>query len=398
MSLWPSAAIRRSAAQLAAAAVAVASASAPASTPASEVDVVPGTHLRPVHSPAEKVRASMSLPQRVGQLFMVGTPATSADPVVQGQIGRYHVGNVMLTGRSSAGTAVPARVTAVLRARATRAATAGVRLFVATDQEGGEVQVLSGDGISEIPAALEQGGWPEGRLRAASGRWARELRQAGVNMNLAPVLDTVPGPDAARRNPPIGVYGRQFGYTVPQVTSKGLAFARGMAEHGVVPVVKHFPGLGRVRANTDVAAGVTDPLTDRRDPFLQPFRAAVEGGVPVVMMSSARYPRLDPRNPAVFSPAVIGGLLRRDLGPHGVVISDDLGSAAQVTRWRPGVRAVRFIAAGGDLVLTVTPAPLPAMYGAVLSRARQDPGFRRKLDRAALRILEAKASQRLLGR
>jgi beta-N-acetylhexosaminidase len=217
-------------------------------------------------------------------------------------------------------------------------------------------------------------------------------------MNLAPVLDTVPGPTAAPGNAPIGAFGRQFGYTAAAVADQGLAFARGMAAQGVVPVVKHFPGLGRVSANTDEAAGVTDPRTHRRDPYLRPFREAVRDGARVVMMSSARYPRLDPRGPAVFSRAVISGLLRRDLGHRGLVMSDDLGSAAQVARWSPGERAVKFIDAGGDVVLTVTATPLPAMYSAVLGRARNDPSFRARVDRAALRVLNAKASEGLLGR
>lgn len=395
MSLWPSPAIRRAAARLATAATATVVAAVP---PAAEPAVVPGTHFRPALSPAETVHASLSLPQRVGQLFMVGTPATAADPTVLHQIATLHVGSVMLTGRSGAGTGAPARVAATMRGQVSEAATGGVGLFVATDQEGGAVQVLSGPGISEIPSAVEQGQWSEARLRAAAGQWARQLRASGVNMNLAPVLDTVPSPEAAGSNPPIGVHGRQYGYTAPQVTAKGLAFARGMADHGVVPVVKHFPGLGRVRANTDDAAGVTDTVTDSEDPQLEPFRTAVDRGARVVMMSSARYPKLDPRGPAVFSPTVIGTLLRRGLGHRGVVMSDDLGSAVQVSRWAPGTRAVRFVAAGGDLVLTVTPGPLPAMYAAVLTRARNDAAFRAKVDRAALRVLEAKASEGLLGR
>ena len=81
----------------------------------------------------------MSLEQRVGQMFMVGTPATSVSAATASQIGRYHVGNVMLTGRSYAGTRGPARVAARMQARATRAATDGVRLLVSTDQEGGKL-------------------------------------------------------------------------------------------------------------------------------------------------------------------------------------------------------------------------------------------------------------------
>lgn len=348
-------------------------------------------------SRAEKVHARMSLAQRVGQLFMVGTPATSVSPLTRAQIGRFHVGNVMLTGRSYSGTRRPASVAAALQSRTTKAATAGVQLLVSTDQEGGNVQALRGRGISAIPSALAQGRGDRRRLRGSAGRWARQLRAAGVNMNLAPVLDTVPGPAIARRNPPIGVFDRQFGFDPARVASHGTAFMRGMAAHGVVATIKHFPGLGRVTGNTDTTAGVTDRVTHRRDAYLVPFREAVDAGAPVVMMSTAYYPRLDRSHPAAFSWTIVHTLLRRDLGFRGVIVSDDLAHARQVARWSPAARAVKFIGAGGDLVLTVDPAPLPAMYHAVLSRARADGEFRAKVDQAAMRVLRLKQHQLLLA-
>ena len=344
---------------------------------------------------AQRALARMSLAQRVGQLFMVGTPAASPSPATLSAIGRYHVGSVMLTGRSRTGRAAPARTAAALRARATTSATAGVRLFVATDQEGGLVQVLSGPGFSRMPSAQAQGRLSPVALRAAAARWGRQLRAAGVDVDLAPVLDTVPAATAGA-NPPIGALGRAYGHTPTAVTSHGLAFAAGLRDAGVSAAVKHFPGLGRVRQNTDFSASVIDRTTTRHDPYLAPFAAAVRAGVPFVMMSTATYPRLDPAHPAAFSPTVIGGMLRHDLGFTGVVISDDLANARQVTRWTPGSRAVQFIGAGGDMVLVVDAAPVAAMQHAVLARAAGDQAFRAKVDAAALRVLRAKAAAHLL--
>jgi beta-N-acetylhexosaminidase len=163
-----------------------------------------------------------------------------------------------------------------------------------------------------------------------------------------------------------------------------------------VPTVKHFPGLGRVRANPDTSSGVTDHVTTRHDAYLRPFRAAVDAGVPFVMMSTAYYEHLDPRHPAAFSPFVVGTMLRGDLGFRGVVISDDLARAQQVAGFSPAGRALRFIGAGGDIVLAVDPEPVPAMYGAVLERARTSARFRAKVDAAVLRVLRAKQARRLL--
>lgn len=344
---------------------------------------------------AQATLARMSQEQRVGQLFMVGTPASQGSLQTLQQISRYHLGAVILTGRSHDGSSGTARVVAAMQAR-TGPATAGVRLLVATDQEGGAVQVLQGPGLTSMPSALEQGSWSPRQLRKAAGRWARQLRRAGVNMNLAPVLDTVPSPGAASGNAPIGAYGREYGFTPGTVARHGLAFARGMADHGVAPTVKHFPGLGRVHGNTDYSSGVVDSTTRRDDPYLAPFRRAIRAGVPFVMMSTASYSHLDPAIPAAFSRFVIENMLRGDLGFRGVVVSDDLANAQQVARWSYGQRAVKFIAAGGDLVLAVDPAALPAMYHAVLHRARHDRGFRAKVRAAALRVLRAKRSLDLL--
>jgi len=347
---------------------------------------------------AQSVLSSMTLGQRVGQLFMVGSPATSASPATLSQISRYHVGNVMLTGRSYGGTRTPAAVAAALQARTTQAATAGVRLLVATDQEGGHVQVLQGPGISTMPTALTQGTWSTSRLQSAAGTWAGQLRASGVNMNLAPVTDTVPSAAAALHNPPIGAYQREFGYTPTRVASHSIAFSTGMDTHGVVPTVKHFPGLGRVTQNTDTSSGVTDHVTQRGGYYVNAFRAPIRSGhVPFVMMSTAYYAKIDSHHPAAFSPFIIHTMLRGDDGFTGAVISDDLGKARQVSPWSYGDRALQFLRAGGDVVLTVDPATLPAMYAAVLHRARGNDAFRAKVNAAALLVLQTKQSHHLLG-
>ncbi|MDQ1483004.1 MAG: beta-N-acetylhexosaminidase [Actinomycetota bacterium] len=344
---------------------------------------------------AVRVLAGMSLQQRVGQLLMVGAKATGPAVATSRAINSYHVGNVILTGRSSLGVGATARVTAGLRAQATAEATRGTDLFVATDQEGGQVQVLSGPGFSSIPNALTQGGWSASTLRARAAGWGSQLRSAGVNVNLAPVTDTVPRA-AAQSNRPIGFYQREFGFTPELVGPHAAAFVAGMAASGVTATPKHFPGLGRVRGNTDTSAAVTDSITTRTDANLGPFRRAVAVGSPFVMMSSAFYSKLDPSNPACFSEAIVTGILRGDLGFNGVVISDDLGSSKQVARWSAGSRATQFIAAGGDLVLTADPAMAPAMASALVAEANRSAAFRRQVDVSALRVLRAKAAAGLL--
>ena len=343
---------------------------------------------------ARAVFDRMTEAQRIGQLFMVGTPATGASSAALSAIGDYHVGNVILTGRSWLGVTATRSVANRLQARATPSATRGVPLFVSADQEGGLVQVLSGPGFSAIPQGLTQGGWSTGALQAAAQRWGGELAAAGVNLNLAPVMDTVP---AGQNNPPIGYYNREYGHTPEVVGPHGAAVVRGMALAGVSTTIKHFPGLGRVDANTDTAAGVTDYVTTAEDAYLAPFRAGMQAGAAFTMMSSAYYRLIDPDRPAAFSPTVIGGMLRGRLGFRGVVISDDLGKAVQVAAWTPVERAVRFLEAGGNMVLTVDAGQIPAMVGAVSAKAASSPTFRSKVDAAALLVLQTKQARGLLS-
>ncbi len=338
----------------------------------------------------------MTLEQRVGQLFMVGNPATGVDPSVLAAIGNRHIGNVVLTSRSYQGIPAVANVANHLQFATTYPATAGVPLFVGTDQEGGQVQVLNGSGFSAIPSALTQGRYSTAALRVYAGAWGRQLRAAGVNVDLAPVMDTVPSPSSY--NPPIGFFQREYGFSPSVVATHGTAFLQGMTSADVASTVKHFPGLGRVSANPDTSSGVTDPITTRGDAYLTPFAYAINSGAQFVMMSTAYYSRIDPHNPAAFSPTVINTILRGDLHFGGVVISDDLGVARQVAAWTPAQRALLFVAAGGDMVLTVDPRTLPSMYDTVLAYARVNPTFRARVSQAALLVLIAKQARGLIAR
>ncbi|MEO8889491.1 MAG: glycoside hydrolase family 3 N-terminal domain-containing protein [Jatrophihabitantaceae bacterium] len=348
------------------------------------------THTPSPSGPAEIQLATMSLAQRVGQLFMVDCPSTSVGPATVTAITKYHVGSVILDGNSQLGIEGTAAVVSDLQ----KLVTNGPQLFVSTDQEGGEVQRLRGSGFSAIPSAVQQGTENPGSLKTNTTVWAGQLRAAGVNVDLAPVLDTVPANSGP--NPPIGDLDREYGDTPATVTTHGLAVVAGLAAAGVAATVKHFPGLGRVAQNTDTTSGVTDYVTTRHDAYLAPFAAAIKAGVPFVMVSTAVYSKIDPNSPAAFSRTIVTGMLRDDLGFRGVVITDDLGNATQVSAYPVGSRAVDFISAGGDMVLTVDANQAATMTQSVLAEATGSPSFRALVDAAALRVLQAKQSQHLL--
>jgi beta-N-acetylhexosaminidase len=341
-------------------------------------------------SPAQAALAKMTEAQRVGQLLMVDCPSSGVASATITAIRKYHVGSVILDGNSQLGVSRTHAITAQLQGYAPK----HTKLFISTDQEGGLVQRMRGPGFSSISSAVQQGRRAPHTLRAEAKTWGRQLRAAGINVDLAPVLDTVPANSSG--NPPIGDLDREYGRTPSAVKSHGVAVARGLADAGVDATVKHFPGLGRVAGNTDTTSGVTDYVTTRHDAYLAPFASAITSHVPFVMMSTAIYRKIDPNHPAAFSSTIVTGMLRGDLGFTGVIISDDVGGARQVSGYSVGQRAVAFVMAGGDVVLTVDANQAATMTAALLARAKSKPSFKRKVDAAALRVLQAKQARGLL--
>lgn len=325
---------------------------------------------------------------------MVGVHPSSSSSALARQVAAQQLGAVIFLGGWHSGAAD-------VRAVATRlqsAATAGARstrgvggLLVAADQEGGQVQQLRGPGFTRLPSARAQASLGTVALQRRATSWAGELKRAGVNVNLAPVADTVPA-SLGDGNAPIGALDRDFVPGSPSANSRyAAAFVRGALAGGVAPAAKHFPGIGRLRSNTDFSsAGITDPVTTATDPYLAPFQAAIGAGTPLVMVSSARYPKIDAERQAMFSRTVVSGLLRARLGFRGVVITDDVGAAESVASVPVGERATRFVAAGGDIVLTAQPSQAPTMVAALVERAAAQPAFAAQLRASAGRVVALK--------
>ncbi|MFD5813061.1 glycoside hydrolase family 3 N-terminal domain-containing protein [Streptomyces sp. NPDC127038] len=344
---------------------------------------------------ADRTYSAMTTAQRVGQLFMGSVTPSAPNSARIALMRQYHVGSVFLAGRSNAGTAATKNLVNGLQAKADSVAGHRVGLLVSTDQEGGQVQVLTGPGFSTMPSALTQGTWTTTKLRSESAVWAKELKSAGVNLNLAPVADVVPA-SLGTANAPIGKFNREFGHTAAVVAPHSNAFLEGSLQSGVLATLKHFPGLGFVRGNTDTTANVVDTVTTSSSPSVSTFKSGIDAGAPFVMISSATYSKIDARNRAAFSPTVIQTMLRKNMGFKGVVISDDLGNAVAVRAVAPGDRAVKFISAGGDVVLTVEPNLIPAMTKAVQNRMTQSSAFRTQVGQSVHRVLNAKQKAGLL--
>jgi beta-N-acetylhexosaminidase len=336
--------------------------------------------------------ATLDADERAGQLVMAGLPVE--DPRGQAAIiARYHLGGVFLAGRSK-------RQAAALRsdigALQQNAKTAGaLPLLVALDQEGGDVQTLQGNDFPPLPSAYKLGQSSPAAVASSVSGNARRLAGVGITIDLAPVADTVPTA-LGRRNPPIGSFHRQFGADPDKVAADIRIVVAGSQAAGVLTTLKHFPGLGRVLYNTDTSTKAVDKTTTADDPYLKPFAAGIRAGTAAVMISSATYPRLDPDNIAAFSRPIVTDLLRKRLGFTGLVMSDDLGAAAAAEAVPVGERAVRFVRAGGDLVLTVRPQDAAPMTAALTAAARQSPAFAARVTDAVQHIVRAKYRAGLL--
>lgn len=363
--------------------------SQPAASPSSDSPTVASASAACV----AEVYGRMTLAQRIGQLFLVGVSGDVAGPVTAAALQRYHFGSLLLN-LTTGGVSALRAATDHMQSLVTGATTSGARMFIAANQEGGQVQHLTGPGFSVMPSALSQGSLPVSTLRQQATAWGAQLRAAGVNLDLAPVMDVVP-PGTASTNAPIGQLNREFGFDPDTNGAHGAAFIAGLKSSGVATSAKHFPGLGRVTGNTDFTADVVDTVTTPDDPYLGSFRAAISAGVPFVMVALATYTKIDPDRLAVFSPTVMR-LLRSGLRFGGVIISDDLGEAKAVLTVPPGERAVGFLTAGGDMITSQTLGPAQTMAAAVLSRAEADASFRSVVNAAAMRVLYAKQAYGLL--
>lgn len=354
------------------------------------------TKNRPEATSKEKTTKSelkgWTLKEEIGQLFMVGTPADRVDAITESVIEDYHIGNVFLTGRSSLSTAQIKQKIDTLNSKTKKA-----KLLVAVDQEGGQIQVLQGPGFSAIPDGLSQGQMSSDDLKKSAAIWANELKTAGINMNLAPVADLVPSVEFASQNAPIGYWNREYGYDAKTIVNSTTAFYEGMQSKGLLATAKHFPGIGRVTENTDFSTGVMDDITTESDDSVNIFQKLIKNNIPVIMTSTVIYNNLDANNIAAFSPTIVTGLLREELGFKGLIITDDLSNAAQVQNITVGNRAILAIEAGNNLICAGSPDQMAEMTDALYQKAEHNPDFKEKLEQAAQAIIDKKTSMGLVG-
>ncbi len=276
-----------------------------------------------------------------GQLLMVGLPGPTVDDTAREWVRDLKVGGIILFARNIKDPEQVWRLTRDLQEEARQAGSPP--LLIAVDQEGGPVQRLKAP-FTIIPPARELGlsATPE-EVEDLSRRVAREMALVGVNMNLAPVLD-VP------RSPACPQWHRAYSADPERASRYGLAVLRGYLAGGVIPVAKHFPGLGDTLADSHEVLPQALDNDAKREADLRPFREAIAAGVPAVMTAHLLVPQWDSR-PATLSAVALQGWLRQRLKFQGLVITDDLEMGAIATSLPVDQAAREALAAGADLLL-----------------------------------------------
>ncbi|HEY0936786.1 MAG TPA: glycoside hydrolase family 3 N-terminal domain-containing protein [Trebonia sp.] len=307
-----------------------------------------GAALIGVAAPAVAARAAgLSRLQLAGQRVIASYPGLTPPASLLASISDGQVAGVIFFGENIASATQMARVTAQLR-RAQARSPVKVPLLLMTDQEGGLVRRLPGQpALSE--KQIGQSAHPATAAAAAGTGAGRNLAAAGLNVNLAPVLDVY-----YKTGNFDDQFQRSYSHNPVVVSECGRAFISAQQKAGVAAAAKHFPGLGSATSNQDTDRGpvtLTVPLATLRAADELPYRAAVSAGVKLVMVSWALYPALDARRPAGLSPVVIQQELRGRNKFTGVTVTDALEAGALHAFGTTAQRAVAAASAGMDLIL-----------------------------------------------
>ena len=293
-----------------------------------------------------KILNDLTLEQKVGQLLMCGFHSQHADEQITRLIRDYHVGGVIYFRRNVESVDQLTRLSAELQDMAAEAG--ALPLMISVDQEGGMVARIDQEGMTQVPGNMALGatGNPEYTLECAQ-ILGRELKNIGIDMNLAPVVDVNNNP----LNPVIGV--RSYGEHAESVAAHGVAAITGYQSQGIAATAKHFPGHGDTAVDSHLGMVTVPHDRNRLEQMeLLPFRKAIEARVDAIMTAHVMFPSIEPEPiPATLSHKVLSGLLREEMGFEGIIITDCLEMHAISKPYGVAEAAVRAVEAGADLIL-----------------------------------------------
>ena len=322
---------------------------------------------------------SMTLEEKVGQLFFVRCPETNAVE----DISTYHLGGYLLFGRDYKDGDSWLTWDQFIQKIESYQDAAEIPLFIGSDEEGGTVTRASRNPnlFSETfksPQKLNYIGGIEEILRDTDTR-SRELRALWINVNFAPVCDV-------STDPKDFIYDRTLGQDANMTADYVRLVVPAMTEGGTLPVLKHFPGYGNnVDTHTGIAVDLR-PMETFENSDLLPFQAGIDAGAPFVLVSHNIVTCMDADLPASLSPAV-HRVLREACGFEGIAITDDLAMDAVQAYAKNGAVAVMALQAGNDMIITTDyRTQIPAVIAAVQDGTLDES----VIDNACLRVLRCK--------
>ena len=264
--------------------------------------------------------------------------------------------------------------------------------LISMDQEGGFVARLGPEkGFPDTVTAQFLGGQELSVTREYAGRMAATLRAAGINLNLAPVVDVNVNPES----PAIGYFERSFSADPEEVAQHALEFIKAHHDHGVLTTLKHFPGHGS--ATTDSHLGFTDVTSTWSRDELIPFRRVIEAGMAdAIMTAHIVNSQIDGDVPATLSAPVITGILREELGFDGVVVTDDMQMGA-IRQYYGYAHALELAILGGADMLAIAnmleydPTLADRTFNAVLAAVHNGTISEERIDQSYKRIVRLKS-------
>jgi beta-N-acetylhexosaminidase len=324
---------------------------------------------------------TLSLEQLAGQRLMVGFEGRQFNPDLKFLIGDLKVGGIILFSQNAA---TPHQVKKLCGSVQEYARMNGQPpLMIAIDQEGGQVARL------KKPFTQFPGNSTMKRKKDAvyfAETTAAELFQAGINMNLAPVMDVAP------KEIDSIMAGRSFGHDPAWVSKLGVTVISHLQRNKIMAVAKHFPGIGRTVFDSHIDLPIFDgDLSELESCDLVPFEAGIRSGVAGIMLSHIIYRKIDPQWPASLSQSVAGKLLRERMRFSGITLTDDLDMGAINKHYDIKTAIRQILLAGIDITLICHKGPnIEIAYKEILKNLKDSPELKTKGIESVSRIMDLK--------
>lgn len=324
---------------------------------------------------------TLSNEQLAGQRLMIGFDGTELNDDLKYMIDRLKIGGIILFAYNITSPDQLSELCTSIQNYAT--ANGNPPLFIAIDQEGGQV--------ARLKAPFTQfSGNPHMESEDDAVQFAEitaaELSNAGVNMNMAPVMDVAP------RDIKSIMADRAFGHDPAWVTRLGVKVICHLQQNKIMAVAKHFPGIGRTTLDSHLDMPTLDAeMSDLQSFDIIPFAASIRNDVCGIMLSHIMYPRIDTQWPASLSKRIAGDLLRSQMGFKGLTLTDDLDMGAIVNHYDIKTIVDRVMAADIDIVMICHKGPNRELaFDEVLKHITDSSELKTKCTKSVQRILRAK--------